>query len=167
MKKVKDLFKKILKKIKKSSLVQLIKYKATIKELLETIRGLEKDKKDLIDKIKVLENEKKELSKTANKVPGLEILLQLADKSLKDKIKKIKELDENRINIENQLFDTKQDLARVNIELDLKNEEIDVLKSNRYLVKKIPSGRTPNTNKTKISKPMSARVTKYMRGEHE
>ena len=53
------------------------------------------------------------------------------------------------------------------MQLELKDEEISELKSDRYLIKKIPSGRKPNTNKTKISKPMSARVTKYMRGEHE
>lgn len=35
--------------------------------------------------------------------------------------------------------------------------------TDKYLVKKIPSGRTPNKNKTKISKGMSATVRKFMK----
>ena len=41
--------------------------------------------------------------------------------------------------------------------------QISELKSDRYLIKKIPSGKTPNTNKTKISMPMKSSVRRFMK----
>lgn len=49
-------------------------------------------------------------------------------------------------------------------ELKLKLEES---MTDKYLVKKIPSGKTPNTNKTKVSAPMKASVRKYMEKEFD
>ena len=45
---------------------------------------------------------------------------------------------------------------------ELTNQVAD-LKSDRYLVKKVPSGKTPNTNKTKISMPMKSSVRRFMK----
>ena len=70
--------------------------------------------------------------------------------------------------LENQLFETNQELVRYKIQCEeYENQIRDYRTEGRYLVKKVKSGRTPNLIKTKVSKPMSANVTKYMRGEHE
>lgn len=167
MKKLLYIKEKILKKIKQSNLAKLLMSRSKIKELNEKVGVLVKDKEKLIDKISILELEKNKLESENNRIPSLELIIESADKSIKDELKKNKLLEDNRIKLENELFETKQELARVNIQLELRDDEIKELKSDRYLIKKIPSGRKPNTNKTKISKPMSARVTKYMRGEHE
>ena len=161
-------FKDILfKKIKQSNLAKLLMSRSKIKELNEKVGVLVKDKEKLIDKISILELEKNKLESENNRIPSLELIIESADKSIKEKLERNKQLEDNRIKLENELFEIKQELARVNIQLELRDDEIKELKSDRYLIKKIPSGRKPNTNKTKISKPMSARVTKYMRGEHE
>ena len=167
MKKLLYIKEKILKKIKQSNLAKLLMSRSKIKELNEKVGVLVKDKEKLIDKISILELEKNKLESENNRIPSLELIIESADKSIKDELKKNKLLEDNRIKLENELFEIKQELARVNIQLELRDDEIKELKSDRYLIKKIPSGRKPNTNKTKISKPMSARVTKYMRGEHE
>ena len=63
-----------------------------------------------------------------------------------------------------ELIDSKQSLIdERDKEIVNLNKEILDLKSDRYLIKKIPSGKTPNTVKTKLSKPMSATVRKFMK----
>ena len=121
----------------------------------------------MIDSIKVLDLDNKKLEKTANKVSKLEIQLKETNKSIKDKTKENKKLEEERINLESKLFENTLELKSVKIQLEEYEDQIKDLKSDRYLIRKIPSGKTPNTNKTKISKPMSSRVVKYMREEHE
>lgn len=78
-----------------------------------------------------------------------------------------KEYEEKCVELTNDLFLKQQELARVNIQKEEYEAEIKDLKSDRYLLKKIPSGRPKSTIKTKISKPMSCNVTKFMRNEHE
>lgn len=167
MEKVKEILKKTKKRIEKSFIVKLIKFKSTINVLNEKIRELEKDKQKLNDRLHLMENHLKRLEELENKVPSMEIVIASADKSLKDKNKEISELKEEKLNIETELFQIKLDLASANIQKEEYEAQIKDLKSDRYLVRKIPAGRTPNTNKTKISKPMSGNVTRYMRGEHE
>lgn len=167
MKSIKKILKKYIKRIKKSNLVYLIKSRSIIKGLNEKIGDLEKDKEKLNDKVTALNNEIKELSKIADRVPSLELVIESSDKSIKEKIEENKKLEEKRIELETQLFNTRSEAIMYKIQIEEYEAQIKDLKSDRYLVKKIKPGRTPNTNKTKISKPMSARVTKYMRGEHE
>lgn len=152
---------KLWLKLKKSNLVRLIKSKSIIKELNDKIETLEKEKQKLNDKVGKLDIENKELEKEANRVPSLELIIEGADKSIKEKLIENKELEEKRLELETKLFETNQELASVKIQLEEYKTE------GRYLIKKVKSGRPPNTIKTKISKPMSSRVTKYMRGEHE
>ena len=167
MKKFKEILINISKRIKKSNLVRLIKSKSIIKDLNDKIGVLEKEKHELNNEIRALKNEVKELTKIADKVPSLELVVESSDKSIKEKMETIKELDEKRVALESQLFETNLELSSIKIQIEEYENQIKELKSNRYLVRKIPSGRTPNTVKTKVSKPMSARVTKYMREEHE
>lgn len=167
MKKLLNIKEKILKKIKQSNLTKLLMFKAEIKELNEKVGDLVKEKEQLIDENTSLKLNEQKLTSAKNKIACLEWMIGSADKSIKEKLERNKQLEDNRIKLENELYEAKQELVRVNMQLELKEEEISELKSDRYLVRKIPSGRKPNTNKTKISKPMSVRVTNYMRGEHE
>ncbi len=159
--------KNIIEKIKKSNIVKLLKFKTIIKDLENKLGDLEEDNQRLIDSIKVLDLDNKKLEKAANKVSKLEMQLKETNKSIKDKTKENKKLEEERINLESKLFENTLELKSVKIQLEEYEEQIKDLKSDRYLIRKIPSGKTPNTNKTKISKPMSSRVVKYMREEHE
>lgn len=159
--------KNIIEKIKKTNIVKLLKFRTIIKDLENKLGDLEEENQRLIDSVKVLDLDNKKLEKAANKVSKLEMQLKETNKSIKDKDKKNKKLEEERINLESKLFENTLELKSVKIQLEEYEDQIKDLKSDRYLIRKIPSGKTPNTNKTKISKPMSSRVTKYMREEHE
>lgn len=164
---MKELINKIKKRIEKSNIAKLIKFRSTIKELENKIGDLGKEKQLLNNEILRLNVELEKLEQLEIKVSSMELVIASSDKSLKNKIEEINKLKEDKLNLNVELFDTKNRLATANIQREEYETQINELKSDRYLVKKIPSGRKPNTNKTKISKPMSGRVTKYMRGEHE
>lgn len=174
MKRFKEICIKIQKRIKKSNFVQLLKHRAIIKELKQKIGDLEEKEKTLNNEILNLRIEKRELKKTADRVPSLELVILSSDKSIKDKINENnqlkdnnKKLEEKALELDTKLFEKDLELKSSKIQVEEYESQIKDLKSNRYLIRKIPSGRTPNTVKTKVSKPMSARVTKYMREEHE
>ena len=157
----------VLKQIKKSNLVGLLRSKATIKELNEKIGDLELEKRQLSDLKKVLENNLKKVTKIANKVPSMEDIIKGADKSLKEKAKENKNLNDLIAKLKKDLFNKELELGTANAQLEEYKLQIEDLKSDRYLVRKLPSGRKPKTIKTKVSKPMSNNVIRYMRGEHE
>ena len=167
MKKLKEIYTNVSNKIKKSNLVRLINFKATIKGLNDKIGDLEEEKKQLSDIKKKLESELKKITKIANKVPSMEDVIKGADKSLKEKVKENKNLNDLIADLKSDLFNKELELETANAQLEEYKLQIKDLKSNRYLIRKIPSGKTPNTNKTKVSRPMSSNVTRYMRGEHE
>lgn len=167
MKKFKEILINISKRIKKSNLVRLIKSKSIIKDLNDKIGVLETEKQKLNDKVQILEYELKKLDELENKIPSMELVIASSDKTLKNKIEKIKQLESETLQLQCELFDAKNNLAKANMQKEEYEVQIKDLKSNRYLVKKVRSGRTPNTNKTKVSRPMSGNVVKFMREEHE
>ena len=167
MTKIKVIWGNWLKKIKKWEIVKMINYKEEIKKLNDEILDLKEDIKKLRDLNYIYKLDREELELTKIKIKSLEDVVNASNKSIKDKLKRIKELD----SVNNQLL-----VKTFNMELEIKSKEVQLeeykleiedLKSDRYLIKKIPAGRTKNTIKTKVSKPMSANVTRYMRGEHE
>lgn len=167
MKKLKLVWGNWLKKIKKWGIVKMINYKEEIKKLNDEILDLKDDIKKLRDLNYTYKLDREELELAKIKIKSLEDVVNASNKSIKDKLKRIKELD----SVNNQLL-----TKTFNMELEIKFKEVQIeeyklqiedLKSDRYLIKKIPSGRTKNTIKTKVSKPMSANVTRYMRSEHE
>ena len=107
------------------------------------------------------------LDKEQKKILKFENLIELSDKSLKEKITKIKELENQNSELLSKLFSLDLEMKSLKIQIEEYEAQIKDLKSDRYLIRKIKSGKTPNTVKTKVSKPMSANVTRYMRGEHE
>lgn len=167
MKKIKEILNKISNKIKKSNLVRLLKSRNTIKELESKITELDRDKQKLNDKIRGLEIENKRLEELENKVPSMELVIASFDKTIKSRNEEIKQLKDEKVKLHIELFETKNQLATANIQKEEYEAQINDLKSDRYLVKKVRAGRTPNTNKTKISRPMSGNVVKFMREEHE
>lgn len=167
MKRIKEIWNNISKKIKKSNVAKFLKFRATISDLENKIEELKRDKQLLNDKINHDNIQLQRLDELENKVPSMEIVIASSDKSIKNKMLEIEQLKEEKVKLQSDLFQAKLELGTANAQMEEYKMQIEDLKSDRYLIKKIPSGRKPNTNKTKISKPMSARVTKYMRGEHE
>lgn len=167
MKRIKEIWNNISKKIKKSNVARFLRFRATISNLENKIEELKRDKQLLNDKVNKANIKLERLDELENRVPSMEIVISSSDKSIKSKMKEIDELKEEKVKLQSELFETKLKLGTTKAQMEEYKLQIEDLKSDRYLVRKVPSGRTPNTNKTKISKPMSARVTKYMRGEHE
>lgn len=167
MKRIKEIWNNILKKIKKSNVARFLRFRATINDLENKIQQLERDKQILTDKITAANIKLHRLEELENKIPSMELVIASSDKSIKNKMIEINQLKNEKVKLQSELFETKHELGTANAQMEEYKLQIEDLKSDRYLIKKIPSGRKPNTNKTKISKPMSARVTKYMRGEHE
>ena len=167
MKRIKEIWNNISKKIKKSNVARLLRFRATINDLENKIQQLERDKQLLIDKVNAANIKLQKLEELENKLPSMEIVIASSDKSIKNKMVEINQLKDEKVKLQSELFEIKLELGTVYAQMEEYKLQIQELKSDRYLIKKIPSGRKPNTNKTKISKPMSARVTKYMRGEHE
>lgn len=167
MKSLKDRYTNISKKIKHSNLVRFLRSKSIIRGLNEKIEGLEEEKRKLKDIKTSLENQLKVKTELADKIPSMELVINSADKSLKDKLEENKKLNDEIAQLKSDLFNKELELGTANAQVEEYKLQVEDLKSNRYLIKKVPAGRTKNTIKTKLSKPMSARVTSYMRGEHE
>ena len=61
----------------------------------------------------------------------------------------------------------KKEVLELQKEIENLKAKLEESMTDKYLVKKIPSGKTPNTIKTKVSAPMKASVRKYMKEEFE
>lgn len=168
MAKLKIIWGNWLIKIKKSNLVRLLKSKSIIKELENHIGELVKEKQALIDRNKSLNLEIRKYDRQQKKAA-----------EFKKEIKKLEDLVNNleyeKQQVTDELLETQGELFNANLELKkykIQCEEYEQQINNyrtegRYLVKKVKAGRTPNTIKTRVSKPMSGNVVAYMRGEHE
>lgn len=167
MKKFKLIWGNWVKKIKKLGIVKMLNYKSEIGYLNDKISKLNKEIIDLKDLNIQNQIERNILDKEQKKILKFENLIELSDKSLKEKITKIKELENQNSELLSKLFNLDLEMKSLKIQIEEYEAQIKDLKSDRYLIRKIKSGKTPNTVKTKVSKPMSANVTRYMRGEHE
>ena len=62
------------------------------------------------------------------------------------------------------LIDEKQKMIdELNDKIKILNDKLEESMTDKYIVKKLKPGRTPNLNKTKISAPMSSNVRKFMK----
>lgn len=164
---MKEIIKNIKKRIKQTNIAKLIKFRSIIKELENKIGDLEKEKQKLNDKINTLNLDLEDKEELENKVFCMEMVIASSDKAIKSRLAENEQLQKDKLELQNEIFEVKMELASANIQKEEYEAQIKDLKSDRYLVRKIPSGKTPNTNKTKISRPMSGNVVKFMRGEHE
>lgn len=167
MTKIKIIWGNWLKKIKKWGIVKMINYKDEINFLNNEIECLEQDIKSLRDLNLIYRNAKKELEKSKIKITKLEDEIKTSNKALKEHLKHINELNKVNDTLLDKTFKLDLENKSKQLQIEEYKAQIEDLKSDRYLIKKIPADRSKSKIKTKISKPLSARVTKYMRGEHE
>lgn len=168
MKKLKVIWGNWVKKIKKWGIVKMINYKDEIKKLNDIILEKEHGIRDLRDLNYIYRLNRDELEKAKIKIASLEDIVKGSDKTLKEYVKRIKELDKENDSLLTKSFNLELQIKSKNMQIQQYEEQInDYRTEGRYLVKKVRAGRTPNTNKTKISSPMKSSVIKYMREEHE
>lgn len=168
MTKLKVIWGNWLKRIKKWEIVKMINYKDEIKKLNDKILEQENDIKDLMDLNYIYRLHRDELEQANIKIASLEDIVKASDKALKEHSKQIKKLDKENDALLTKSFNLELEIKSKQIEIEQYKEQIENYKTEgRYLVKKVKPGRTPNTIKTRVSKPMASNVVAYMRGEHE
>ena len=168
MTKIKIIWGELVKKVKRWEISKMLNYKNETKKLNDKIQELEQDIRNLIDANLGYKADRKQLQRAKTKIASLEDILKASDKALKEHSRQIKELDKTNDELLTKTFNLELEIKSKNIQIQQYEEQInDYRTEGRYLVKKVKPGRKPNTNKTKISKPTSTRVIKYMRGEHE
>lgn len=127
-------------------------------------------KKDYLEQVKINERLKQSVETSKKVICDLEFIkkkyesvidLQASDNyDLCEKIKRLQNAKGGYVKQNNKLKNQVMELEKEVEDLKAKLEES---MSNKYLVKKVPSGRKPNTIKTKVSAPMSSTVRKYMK----
>lgn len=165
---LKEKYKNIKEGIKKSNLVRLLKSKTIIKELENHIGELVKEKQALIDKNKSLNLEIRKYDRQQKKAAEFKKEIKKLEDLVNSSEYEKQQVTDELLETQAELFNTKLELSKYKIQCEEYEQQInDYRTEGRYLVKKIKSGRTPNTIKTRVSKPMSSNVVAYMRGEHE
>ena len=168
MKKLKLIWGNWLKKIKKWGIVKMFTYKSEIKRLETIISELEEEKRNLNDLLYVAKVDQKELDEKKIKIASLEQILEGANKTSKENLEKLKEINKLNEELLTRTFELDLEIKTKNVEVENYKLIIkDYQTEGRYLVKKVKPGRKPNTIKTKISMPMKPNVAKYMREEYE
>ena len=168
MKKLKLIWGNWLKKIKKWGIVKMFTYKSEIKRLETIISELEEEKRNLNDLLYVAKVDQKELDEKKIKIASLEQILEGANKTSKENLEKLKEINKLNEELLTRTFELDLEIKTKNVEIENYKLIIkDYQTEGRYLVKKVKPGRKPNTIKTKISMPMKPNVAKYMREEYE
>ena len=165
---IKENIKKIGKRIKETNLYKLLDAKNTIKKYEEEKGKWEEERKKLIDKNRVLNLQNKRQDKQdkkaadyQNEIDDLMVQLEVANQQKQESIAINDELT-------SELFNKTLELSKYKIQCEEYERQIEDYKTEgRYLVKKIKPGRTPNTIKTKISKPMASSVVRYMKNEYQ
>lgn len=165
---LKEKFKEIKEKIKKTNLAKLLMTKSIIKELEQRIGELVKEKQDLIDANRLLKLEIRKFNKNEKKTIEFKKEIKELDSLLEDTTKELELQKKVKLELESKIFELNQDMIRYKIQCEEYEKQIeDYRTEGRYLIKTLKPGRTPNTIKTRISKPMTGSVVRYMRGEHE
>lgn len=165
---LKERLNNIKKGIKNMNIVKLLKSKAIIKELENKIGELGKEKQDLIDKNRALNLEIRKYNRQDKKIVEYKKDIQELDSLLEDATKETDLLRKAKLELESKIFELNQEVARYKIQCEEYEQQInDYRTEGRYIVKRLKPGKTPNTIKTRVSKPMSGNVVAYMRGEHE
>ena len=168
MKKLKLIWGNWLKKIKKWGIVKMFTYKSEIKRLETIISELEEEKRNLNDLLYIAKVDQKELDEKKIKIASLEQILDGANKTSKENLEKLKEINTINEELLTKVFNLELEIKTKNVEVENYKLIIkDYQTEGRYLVKKVKPGRKPNTIKTKISMPMKPNVAKYMREEYE
>ena len=165
---LKEKFKEVKEKVSKSNLVKLLKSKTIIKELENKIGELGKEKEKLIDANRTLNLEIKRFDKYEKKTTEFKKEIRELDVLLEDTTKELELQKKAKLELESKIFELNHELSKYKIQCEEYEAVIkDYKTEGRYLIKTLKPGRTPNTIKTRVSKPMTGSVVRYMRGEHE
>ena len=165
---LKEKYKEIKEKVYKSNLVKLLKSKTIIKELEQRIGELVKEKQDLIDANRTLNLEIKKYNKQEKRASEFKKEIKELDSLLEDTTKEVELQKKAKLELECKIFELNQEVAKYKIQCEEYEHQIeDYRTEGRYLIKTLKPGRTPNTIKTRVAKPMTGSVVRYMRGEHE
>lgn len=168
MRKLKVIWGNWLIKIKKSNFTRLLKSKTIIKELENKIGELGREKQELIDRNKSLNLEIRKYDRQEKKAAEFKKEIKRLEVLWNNEVFEKNQISQELLNTQTELFNTKLELGKYKVQCESYEQQINDYKTEgKYLIKKVPTGRTPNTIKTKISKPMAANVVKYMREEHE
>ena len=162
------MLKELKEKINKLNIVKLLKFKTIIKELEQRIGELGKEKEELIDTNRSLKLEIKKYDKQEKRTSEFKKEIKELDSLLEDATKEVELQKKAKLELECKIFELNQEVAKYKIQCEEYEHQIEDYKTEgRYLVKIIKPGKTPNTIKTRVSKPMAGSVVRYMRGEHE
>lgn len=162
------MLKELKEKINKLNIVKLLKFKTIIKELEQRIGELGKEKEELIDTNRSLKLEIKKYDKQEKRTSEFKKEIKELDSLLEDTTKEVELQKKAKLELECKIFELNQEVAKYKIQCEEYEHQIeDYRTEGRYLVKTIKPGKTPNTIKTRVSKPMAGSVVRYMRGEHE
>ena len=162
------MLKEIKEKIDESNLVKLLKSRTIIKELENHIGELVKEKQELIDINRGLNLEIKKYDKQDKKTSEFKKEIKELDSLLEDTTKEVELQKKAKLELECKIFELNQEVAKYKIQCEEYESQInDYRTEGRYIIKKLKSGRTPNTIKTRVAKPMASNVVRYMRDEHE
>lgn len=164
---LKDKLREIKKKIRGNIYEKLQEAKNQVKDYELKEQDWGKEKQALIDKNRILNLELGRYKKQFVKSTELKEQIDLLEKELRDIDESKDDVLKELLETQAELFNEKLEKNKYKIQCEEYQHQIEDLKSDRYLIRKIPAGRIPNTNKTKISKPMSSSVVRYMRDEHE
>ncbi len=153
-------------------------YKKDFMEVLKKYTNLKKEfdqyKVSASNNINVLEEKSFSLLEENSKLKDTQLKNDVFNQSLKeelnnykmevaavrDELKKVNNANGGYKKSNNEYKKVNEELKKQVSELVIQVED---LKSNRYLIKKIPSGRTKSTIKTKISMPMRESVRRFMK----
>lgn len=127
-----------------------------------------KEKQALIDRNKSLNLEIRKYDRQEKKAAEFKKEIKKLEDLINSSEYEKQQVTDELLDTQSELFNTNLELKKYKIQCEEYEQQIkDYRTEGRYLVKKVKAGRTPNTIKTRVSKPMSNNVVAYMRGEHE
>lgn len=119
-----------------------------------------KDWKIEAEKNKRLQNErnmyKSKVEDLNKRIDVMEIRSNLLEKEKMDLVNKVKELQGSKGGLTKQNNELKRQISEL-------KEKLKESMSNKYIVRKIPSGRTPNMQKTRVTKTPKPGISNYIR----
>lgn len=131
-------------------------FQRVLKELEKVSTEYDNYIMESIDKMNTLKSKNYELLEENSEL--LELRTNLSDK--KDQLRKLNGKKGGFIKEINKL---KKELEERNNEITNLRAEISDLRSDRYLIRQIPSDKSKGSNKTKIPLPMKSQVRKFMK----
>ena len=150
-------------------------FQRVLEKKIELEQEFEQYKTDTGNCISALEDQSMELLMENSELKDSKLKTENVKKEYEDKVKTLKlSLDETKLELKDAIKEKKSlEKEKTKLEKDKSNleDEIAILKakiadleSDRYLIRKIPAGRTKNVNKTSIrSSAKESRAIKYVK----